>query len=88
MFLTMNDNNKYHKWLKLIGLKLAELRKMKGYDTVKDFALRFKLPAIHYWRIENGKANVTISSLYKILRIHKMNLEEFFCDFNRTKMKE
>ena len=62
----------------LIGNKLEELRKMKGYQTIKDFTMAFKLPSIHYWRIENGKTNPTLASLYKILKIHKMSILDFF----------
>lgn len=62
-----------------IGVRLAELRIKKGYSTIKDFAQRYDLPEIQYWRIEKGKANVTLKSLVKILKIHGLSLQEFFC---------
>ncbi len=62
-----------------IGLGLAQLRLAKGYDSIKDFAAAFELPMIQYWRIEKGKANITLRSLHKLLAIHSMSLEEFFC---------
>lgn len=62
----------------LVGERLAELRKMKGYQTIKDFAMKFRLPPIQYWRIENGKTNPTLASLYKVLKIHKMSVLDFF----------
>ena len=65
--------------LKQIGAGLSELRKKKGYDTIRDFAKAYKLPEIEYWRIENGKTNLTLKSLTKLLKIHKMTLEDFFC---------
>ena len=65
--------------LKQIGAGLSELRKKKGYDTIRDFAKAYKLPEIQYWRIENGKTNLTLKSLTKLLKIHKMTLEDFFC---------
>ena len=65
--------------LKQIGSGLSELRKKKGYDTIRDFAKAYKLPEIQYWRIENGKTNLTLKSLTKLLKIHKMTLEDFFC---------
>lgn len=62
-----------------IGIRLAELRIKKGYSTIKEFARKYDLPEIQYWRIEKGKANVTLKSLVKILKIHGMSLQEFFC---------
>ena len=65
--------------LKQIGEGLSELRKNKGYDTIRDFAKAYKLPEIQYWRIENGKTNLTLKSLTRLLHIHKLSLEDFFC---------
>ena len=67
--------------LKGIGEQLAILREKKGYTTIKQFANRYKLPAIQYWRIERGKANLTVKSLGRILAIHKVSFEKFFCAF-------
>ena len=66
--------------LKQIGTGLSELRKKKGYDTIRDFAKAYKLPEIQYWRIENGKTNQTLKSLIKLLKIHRLTLEDFFCN--------
>ena len=65
---------------KFIGTGLSKLRKEKGFDTVKDFAVKYKLPEIQYWRMERGKANLTLKSLSKVLNIHKKSFETFFCD--------
>lgn len=70
--------------LKAIGSKLAELRKRKGYTSHESFAYDYDIPRMHYWRIENGKTNLTIRSLMKILTIHKMTLEEFFTSFDAS----
>lgn len=63
----------------IVGIRLAELRVKKGYATIKEFVQRYDLPEIQYWRIEKGKANITFKSLTKILSIHNMSLQEFFC---------
>jgi transcriptional regulator with XRE-family HTH domain len=63
----------------VVGLRLAELRERKGHSTLKEFAEEFDLPQIQYWRMEKGKANITLKSLAKILKIHNMSLQEFFC---------
>jgi transcriptional regulator with XRE-family HTH domain len=65
--------------LEQIGIKLRELREQKGYDSIKEFALDHDLPMIQYWRIEKGKANLTLKSLYKLLSIHSLSVEDFFC---------
>jgi DNA-binding XRE family transcriptional regulator len=65
--------------LSVVGDRLAELRLKKGYSTIKEFAQVYDLPEIQYWRIEKGKANITLKSLFKILSIHNMSMEDFFC---------
>lgn len=65
-----------------IGHALAELRIQKGYDSIKDFTTDHQLPMIQYWRIEKGRANVTLKSLHKLLEIHRMNIVDFFCYLN------
>jgi transcriptional regulator with XRE-family HTH domain len=66
--------------LEYIGLALQTLRKQKGYQTIKEFVQKYELPEIQYWRIERGKANLTVKSLGKILTIHDMSIEDFFCN--------
>lgn len=73
--------------LERIGSKLTELRKQKGYTSHEDFAYDFDIPRVQYWRIEKGKTNVTVKSLCKILTIHKITLEEFFCVLYRDEDK-
>ncbi len=73
--------------LEAVGAELATLRKNKGYKTIKEFAAAFKLPAIQYWRIENGKTNPTLSSLDKLLKIHKMTIPDFFCEIEMAQRK-
>ncbi|MEO5600067.1 MAG: helix-turn-helix transcriptional regulator [Cyclobacteriaceae bacterium] len=61
-----------------IGSKITYLRKKKGYSSHEDFAYDYDLPRVQYWRIEKGKANLTIKSLCRLLTIHNLSLEEFF----------
>ena len=65
--------------LKRIGEGLSMLRIRKGYQNITDFANDHNLPLIQYWRIEKGKANITIKSLMKLLAIHQLGPEDFFC---------
>jgi transcriptional regulator with XRE-family HTH domain len=73
-------SQKYHdKVLFDIGSRLAQMREKKGYTTIKEFVTRYDLPEIQYWRMEKGKANITLKSLVKVLSIHKVSLADFFC---------
>jgi hypothetical protein len=75
----MKSDKAFKNLLVDMGICLAELRVKKGYSTIKAFCERYDLPEIQYWRIEKGKANVTLKSLSKILRIHRLTLHDFFC---------
>jgi len=75
----MKSTKAFNNLLTEIGSNLAELRIKKGYDTIKAFTERYDLPEIQYWRIEKGKANITLKSLSRILQIHRLSLHEFFC---------
>ena len=64
--------------LRQIGNKLTELRKRKGYTSHETFAYDHDIPRMHYWRIENGRTNLTLRSLMRLLHIHNITLGEFF----------
>ena len=70
-----------------IGTRLTELRKQKGYSSHEDFAYDYDLPRVQYWRMEKGKANITLKSLHKILSIHKISVEDFFCQLQKELKK-
>ena len=75
----MKFQNHYNRILKEIGERLAQLREKNGYTTLKEFAREYDLPEIQYWRMEKGKANITVKSLMKVLSIHKISMQDFFC---------
>ena len=61
-----------------IGQRLKKIREVAGYTSYEHFAIEHDLSRMHYWKIEKGKANITIRTLLNILEIHKLSLEEFF----------
>lgn len=75
----MKTDKAFKHLLAEIGICLAELRIKKGYSTIKSFVERHDLPEIQYWRIEKGKANITLKSLARILHIHRLTIHDFFC---------
>ncbi len=75
----MKSTRSFNRVLSVVGLRLAELREKKGYATLKEFADEYDLPQIQYWRMEKGKANITLKSLARILSVHNITLQDFFC---------
>lgn len=65
------------KLLRLIGKRIRELRIDKGYSSQESFAYDAYIPRAQYGRYEAG-TNITILSLNKIIKFHKITLEEFF----------
>jgi transcriptional regulator with XRE-family HTH domain len=64
-----------------IASKLKQMRIDAGFTSYENFANVNDLDRKQYWRIENG-ANITISTLIKILEIHKNSLKDFFTDID------
>jgi transcriptional regulator with XRE-family HTH domain len=75
---TVKEEEVLQQLTERIGKKFEELRKKKGYSSYESFAFDHNLPRMQYWRIENGKTNITLKSLVRLLAIHKMTVEEFF----------
>jgi transcriptional regulator with XRE-family HTH domain len=74
----MKEKESLDSTLKKIGSKLKDLRLKLGYTSHEDFAYDHDIPRMQYWRIEKGKANLTMKSLSRLLAIHKMTISEFF----------
>lgn len=66
--------------LEQIGRRLKEIRISKGYTSYEDFALDHGIARMQYWRLETGKSNPTIKTLYKVLEIHQITFSEFFSE--------
>lgn len=78
-YFNMKSQKYYTKVLGDIGDRLAQLREKNGYETLKEFVQKHDLPEVQYWRMEKGKANITLKSLVRILSIHRVSLQDFFC---------
>jgi transcriptional regulator with XRE-family HTH domain len=74
---TVRADGNLNSLLQIIGQNLLELRIQKGYTSHADFASDNNLPRIQYWRMEKGRANLTLKSLSKVLEIHGLTVEEF-----------
>jgi hypothetical protein len=79
----MKTKKSFQNLLQQIGNSLSELRIKKGYTSLKEFTEDYDLPLIQYWRMEKGKANLTLKSLARIVSIHSLSVREFFCELNK-----
>lgn len=70
--------NRNEKVLQEIGQRLKKLREEAGYTSYENFAIQHDLSRMQYWRMENGKVNITIKSLVTVLDIHRISIEDFF----------
>lgn len=63
-----------------IGARLKKLRISNGYTNYRKFSVEFELEPKQYWRLEEGKSDFKISSLFRILDIHGLSIQEFLMD--------
>ena len=60
-----------------IGLRIKELRKAKGLSQ-EQLALKAEIDRTYMASVENGKRNVAIVNIEKIVRSLEITLSEFF----------
>ncbi|MCK6603244.1 MAG: helix-turn-helix transcriptional regulator [Bacteroidetes bacterium] len=61
----------------LFGKRLRELRQIKGYSQ-EDLAHRAGIDRTYMTSVENGKRNISIQNIYKILKALDIPLTDFF----------
>lgn len=71
------ENAEIDERLIAIGKQIKQLRVEMGYSSAEIFAYEHNLNRVSYWRMEKG-CNITMSSLLKILDIHRISLSDFF----------
>ncbi len=70
-------NVKENELYPLLGKRITELRKNAGYSSQETFAYDANIPRALYGRYEKG-TNLTVNSLHRILKFHKISFKEFF----------
>ncbi len=63
----------------LIGKRITQLRKEAGYSSQETFSYDADIPRALYGKYEKG-ANITMTSLYRIVKFHKITFEKFFSE--------
>ncbi|HTF04974.1 MAG TPA: helix-turn-helix transcriptional regulator [Bacteroidia bacterium] len=65
--------------VKLLGKRLRELRKSKGYSSYEDFAYTHDMTSSQYFAYEKGQ-NIEFNTLVRILKAMNVSLKEFFSE--------
>lgn len=63
-----------------VAEKFKELRIKAGHTSHETFAYENEINRVQYWRVEKG-SNITLTTFFKLLKIHKITAKEFFKDF-------
>ncbi|WP_062052659.1 helix-turn-helix domain-containing protein [Aquimarina longa] len=71
------DKVDYTKRQEAIAKRIKELRINAGYTSYKKFAIEHNFENKSVWRWEEG-VNYTVDTLFKIMDIHNITIEEFF----------
>lgn len=66
-----------------IGLRIKELRKAKGLSQ-EQLALKADIDRTYMTSVENGKRNIAVINLEKIVLALGENFESFFKGFNKV----
>lgn len=66
--------------IKKIAEKFKELRINAKHTSHETFAYENEINRVQYWRVEKG-SNITLSTFFKLLKIHNITPQEFFKDF-------
>lgn len=65
-----------------IAVELKRLRIEKGYTSYENFAMDYDLSRAYYWKVEQGKQNISMDYFLSLLSIHKITLKDFFSHFD------
>ena len=65
--------------LKSLGVRIKDLRIKAGFHSQETFSYACGIPRAQYARYEKG-SNITILSLQKIIKFHKLGWEDFFSE--------
>jgi len=72
-------DNKFNEFKKNLGNNIKKVRESKGVTQEwMDDKLEFGIDIKHYQAIEQGRANITLKTLYKICRKLEVQPEEIF----------
>jgi hypothetical protein len=60
-----------------IAYVFKSLRIKSGSSSYEHFAFKHDFPRAQYWRVEDGKSNLTLRTIARLLAIHNLSINEF-----------
>lgn len=70
----------FEAFLQKVGGKIRKLRIAKGYSNYEHFAYDHDIARAQYGKYEQGRDDLRLSSLYKVLKSLGITFEDFFKD--------
>ena len=78
--ISNESSEDFERLIKSIADKLKQMRIDAGFSSYENFAWKYEIGRMQYWKMEKG-TNFTMKSLIKVLNAHNMSLKSFFQDF-------
>ena len=73
-----NPKDDFEIFLQKVGNRIRKLRIAKGYTNYEHFAYDHDIARAQYGKYEQGKDDLRLSSLYRVLKSFDISFEEFF----------
>lgn len=67
-------------FLKKVGARMRQLRIEKGYSNYESFAYEHDISRSQYGKYEQGKDDLRLSSLYRVINSLNISASDFFKD--------
>lgn len=76
----ISKKSDYDLFLQKVGERMRQLRIEKGFTNYEHFAYEHGIGRSQYGKYEQGKDDLRLSSLYKVVMSLGMSLEDFFAE--------
>lgn len=73
----MEEDILYQQLTNRVANIFKDLRKQSGFSSYETFAFDNEFPRAQYWRVENGRSNLTLRTIAKLLALHNRSIDEF-----------
>lgn len=75
---TPHKPDEFEIFLQKVGARMRQLRIEKGYTNYEHFAYENEISRSQYGKYEQGRDDLRLSSLYKVLKSLDIDFETFF----------
>jgi transcriptional regulator with XRE-family HTH domain len=70
--------DEFEVFLQKVGARMRQLRIERGYSNYEHFAYDNDISRSQYGKYEQGKDDLRLSSLYRVISSFNITIEEFF----------